>query len=570
MSHTNQTSRNWIVQKFGGTSVGRALDSIVDQIIPQYFPTSNVVLVCSARSGTSKSTGTTNLLLKAATEALSSRSNGTPSQPGTPGFSALTRPRFGSPQPSRSASPPGVNHSHLDDSLRKLSLSRGSLDEPDFVLTTNILREEHFNAARVIIKNDEIRKRVEADISADIDSLCEFLNAAQIIDEISPRSKDAIVGLGERLACRLVCAALSDRGIPNELVSLEGVVDSFVDGGCSNNDNISLDQGFYTRLAQRLGERLRSCEGKVPVVTGFFGPVPGSLLQQVGRGYTDLCAALCAVGLKGGELQIWKEVDGIFTADPRKVVTARLVPIITPDEAAELTYYGSEVIHPFTMDQVIRASIPIRIKNVLNPLGPGTVIFPDTYNTNVNNPGEEATEAVNAMHAGHVSSKLPTAVTVKDNILVLNVHSNRKTMSHGFLAKIFTTLDKFGVCVDLISTSEVHVSMAIHGSNSSKKSFERLVKELESIGTVDVHHDMAILSLVGRAMKHAVGIAGKMFSVLAAGNVNIEMISQGASEINISCVVQEIDAIKAMNIIHQVCFNILSHSSTNELSSGLY
>ncbi|TIB10117.1 hypothetical protein E3P92_03274 [Wallemia ichthyophaga] len=533
---------NWIIQKFGGTSIGRALDSIVDHIVPQYFPASNVVLVCSARSGASKDTGTTNLLLKAATEALTPRNSpNSPSAPGTPGTpSALTRPRFGSPQQSRSASPTGFSHSNLDDSLRKLSLSRSTLDQPDFVLTANILREEHFSAARDLIKNDNVRISVEADISADCDSLCEFLNAAQIIDEISPRSKDAIVGLGERLACRLVCAALADRGIPNELVSLEGVVDAFVEGGCSSDDNnnTTLDQGFYTRLAQRLGERLRKCDGKVPVVTGFFGPVPGSLLQQVGRGYTDLCAALCAVGLNGGELQIWKEVDGIFTADPRKVVTARLVPIITPDEAAELTYYGSEVIHPFTMDQVIRASIPIRIKNVLNPLGPGTVIFPDANNAhdarNAHNPGEEASEAVKAQHSGIVSSKLPTAVTVKDNILVLNVHSNRKTMSHGFLAKIFTTLDRYGVCVDLISTSEVHVSMAIHGSNSSKRSFDRLVKELESIGTVDVHEDMAILSLVGRAMKHAVGIAGKMFSVLAAGNVNIEMISQGASEINIS------------------------------------
>ena len=111
--------------------------------------------------------------------------------------------------------------------------------------------------------------------------------------------------------------------------------------------------------------------------TGFFGPVPGSLLRQVGRGYTDLLAALLAAGLNAAELQIWKEVDGIFTADPRKVPTARLIPMISPDEAAELTYYGSEVVHPFTMEQVIRRKIPIRIKNVENPLGGGTVIHPD-------------------------------------------------------------------------------------------------------------------------------------------------------------------------------------------------
>ena len=139
----------------------------------------------------------------------------------------------------------------------------------------------------------------------------------------------------------------------------------------------ALPQEFYDSLAVALGERLKQCGARVPVVTGFFGPVPGSLLRQVGRGYTDLCSALLAVGLEASELQIWKEVDGIFTADPRKVPTARLIPVISPDEAAELTYYGSEVVHPFTMEQAIRRKIPIRIKNVENPRGGGTVIHPD-------------------------------------------------------------------------------------------------------------------------------------------------------------------------------------------------
>ena len=105
-------------------------------------------------------------------------------------------------------------------------------------------------------------------------------------------------------------------------------------------------------MAKAIAERIEACGRRVPVVTGFFGPVPGSLLTQIGRGYTDLCSALLAAGLGASELQIWKEVDGIFTADPRKVPTARLIPVISPDEAAELTYYGSEVVHPFTMEQV--------------------------------------------------------------------------------------------------------------------------------------------------------------------------------------------------------------------------
>lgn len=155
------------------------------------------------------------------------------------------------------------------------------------------------------------------------------------------------------------------QGIDAQYVSLEDIVPPY-DTDIDSDD--ALGQDFYDNLAIALGTRLQECAPRVPVVTGkspttpekklshshvgFFGPVPGSLLRQVGRGYTDLCAALVAVGLEASELQIWKEVDGIFTADPRKVSTARLIPVISPDEAAELTYYGSEVVHHFTMEQV--------------------------------------------------------------------------------------------------------------------------------------------------------------------------------------------------------------------------
>jgi aspartate kinase len=238
-----------------------------------------------------------------------------------------------------------------------------------------------------------------------------------------------------------------------------------------------LDQSFYDGLAERLRARILDCGARVPVITGYFGVVPGSLLAQIGRGYTDLCAALCAVALGAGELQVWKEVDGIFTADPRKVPTARLVPVITPDEAAELTYYGSEVIHPFTMEQVIRAKIPIRIKNVENPKGSGTIIYPQPDR---NDPAAAPGQGVGG--AG-LEPRLPTAITVKDQIVVINIHSNRKTISHGFLARIFGTLDRAGVVVDLISTSEVHLSMAMQDFDSTKK-LDRLVRELEKIGHV--------------------------------------------------------------------------------------
>lgn len=255
---------------------------------------------------------------------------------------------------------------------------------------------------------------------------------------------------------------------------------------------------------------------------------------------------------------MWKEVDGIFTADPRKVPSARLVPIITPDEAAELTYYGSEVIHPFTMEQVIRAKIPIRIKNVENPQGSGTIIYPDEGFPRGLDSEPPAKELV-AEEQAKIEGRMPTAVTIKDQIIVLNIHSNRKTISHGFLARIFGTLDRAGVVVDLISTSEVHVSgprnscpgpgqlgvlepcriveSSLTNARSQvsmalqdfmqKKRLDRLLRDLAHIGDVTVSRDMAILSLVGRNMRNAIGSAGLMFMSLAKAMINIEMISQG-------------------------------------------
>ena len=246
----------------------------------------------------------------------------------------------------------------------------------------------------------------------------------------------------------------------------------------------ALDQSFYDRLSTVIGERIKQCGTRVPVVTGFFGPVPGSLLRQVGRGYTDLLAALLAVGLEAAELQIWKEVDGIFTADPRKVPTARLIPSITPDEAAELTYYGSEVVHPFTMEQVIRRNIPIRIKNVENAAGGGTLIQPpQDSDSPKDSPIVPAVTTISNLFMNGTKQRLPTAVTFKEAIVLITISSNRKSVSHGFLARIFGILDKYVLTVDLISTSEVHVSMAAE-NRIGKKALDRLVAELEKLGTV--------------------------------------------------------------------------------------
>ncbi|GAB1212042.1 hypothetical protein ATERTT37_001169 [Aspergillus terreus] len=477
----NGTSSNWVVQKFGGTSVGKFAFNIVDQVV---------------------------ILLRAARDAENSQSQ-------------------------------------------------------QYVSFVEAVRSEHVQVAQDQLQSSEIKSQVITEINGECERVLKVLEAAQTLGEISARCVDKVISTGEKLSCRLMAAFLQDRGVDAEYVDLAEIIDFPI-------SNHGLDQVFYNKLAAALGRRIQECEGKVPVITGYFGTVPGGLLDQIGRGYTDLCAALVAVGIHAKELQVWKEVDGIFTADPRKVPTARLLSAITPAEAAELTFYGSEVIHPFTMEQVIRAKIPIRIKNVMNPKGDGTVIFPDSSSElEKTAPGHDPKLFRTRSHSFMQRPKRPTAVTIKHKILVINVHSNKRSLSHGFFAGIFSVLDRWRLSIDLISTSEVHVSMALHSEMPLLNGVGRdeyqiidddlkgALNDLQKYGTVDIIPEMAILSLVGKQMKNMIGVAGRMFTTLGENNVNIEMISQGASEINISCVIEERDADRALNIIHTSMFTFL-------------
>ncbi|KAF7592596.1 Aspartokinase [Aspergillus hancockii] len=498
----------WVVQKFGGTSVGKFALNIIDQVVLPSLSDHNVAVVCSARSSSTKAEGTTNRLLRAARDAENAQSK-------------------------------------------------------HYASFVEAVRLEHVQVVKDQIQSGELKTRLVTEINDECEKVLKVLEAAQTLGEISARCVDKVMSTGEKLSCRLMAAYLQDRGVDSEYVDLAEVIDFPI-------SNQGLDQEFYNNLANVLGRKIQACEGKVPVITGFFGTIPGGLLDQIGRGYTDLCAALVAVGIHAKELQVWKEVDGIFTADPRKVPTARLLPAITPAEAAELTFYGSEVIHPFTMEQVIRAKIPIRIKNVMNPKGNGTVIFPDsTYELEKTAPGHDPRLFRTRSPSLVQRPKRPTAVTIKHKILVINVHSNKRSLSHGFFAGIFSVLDRWRLSIDLISTSEVHVSMALHSEMPLLNGVGRdeyqiidedlkgALRDLQKYGTVDIIPEMAILSLVGKQMKNMIGVAGRMFTTLGENNVNIEMISQGASEINISCVIEERDADRALNIIHTSMFTFL-------------
>ena len=477
-----EDQQGWIIQKYGGTSVGTAnrIQQIVE-IVKNSMVSNHIGLVCSAMSPTEKIKGTTSLLLKA------------------------------------------VNAVNVGG---------------DYKIFVEEVRQYHINEASLALADSKYLTEALSYINGCCNKLTEFLEALDIISEVSPISKDAVISFGERLSCKIVSLVLQNNGIPSVYIGLE----SLIDRPKKSKQTPILNQQFYDKTSKLMAQLIYDkCSALgypskkvVPVVTGYFGIVPGSLLSAIGRGYSDLCAALLAAGLMAEELQIWKEVDGIFSADPRKIKSATLVMEITPDEAAELTYYGSEVIHPFTMDQVIRNAIPIRIKNTFNPGGCGTVIVPE---------GSPKSPTL-------LRSKGPTAVTIKDNIILMNIRSNQKSSAHGFLSRIFHILDTYQITVDLISTSQVHVTLAI--PEDPEMDLPKLTEELECLGHVTVSHKQCILSVVGKQMKRSIGVAGQMFNRLADSGTNIEMISQGASEINISCVVHESDAIKALTATHEL------------------
>jgi len=450
----------YVVQKFGGTSLGKA-DRMrsVAEIVKSSLQNDRVVLALSAMSSYIKAEGTTSRLIEASAAALAKK---------------------------------------------------------DFYKIIDSIAEHHLSTIDELLTG-AFHEQIGKKIKEELHGLKSFLGAISVIGEMSPRSQDVIIGMGEKLSACIFAGLLNSMGIDAEFVDLSLVIEKkFTEAG----------QEFYAYTQERLKSRIEACGHKIAVLTGYFGFVPGGIINSIGRGYTDLTAALAAAAIGARELQIWKEVDGVFSADPRKVPDAVVLPAITPEEAAELTYYGSEVIHPFTMEQVVRAGIPIRIKNTFKPDIPGTIVDPNADSL--------------------CPAKPATAITAKRGITVVNINSNRMLMAYGFMAKVFNVFEKHGIIIDLISTSEVNISTTVEKTNRLKAA----IADLEHLGSVSVTKDMAILSLVGRGQRHSVGLAGRMFSVLADEGINIEMISQGASEINISCVIDDADADKALSAIH--------------------
>jgi len=359
-----------------------------------------------------------------------------------------------------------------------------------------------------------------AELLAAIDELFAELeaivHALAVVEEVSPRSADTIVTFGELASSRIVAAALEDAGIPARFVDARSVLVTDAAHGAAQPDRAATD------------ERLRSlvqplvADGLVPVLAGFIGATAGGLTTTLGRGGSDYSAALFGAGLAAEEIQIWTDVDGMLTADPRVVESPRVVKRLSFDEASELAYFGAKVLHPSTILPAVGLGIPVRILNSHRPEAEGTLIT-----------REAAAEA----HG-------PAAIACKRDVTRVDIASTRMLMAYGFLRRVFEVFERFRTPVDVVTTSEVSVSVTI----DDRRALDGIVAELRGFADVSCEDGMAIVCAVGERLRGDAKLATRILGALEG--LPLAMVSQGGSRTNITVVLPEAHVKEAMESLH--------------------
>jgi aspartate kinase len=345
-----------------------------------------------------------------------------------------------------------------------------------------------------------------------------------LLEEISPRTLDALLAVGELLSSRLLWASLRSRGVDAVLVDPRELVATDATYGAAVPDE--------KEIAGRVRARVlpEAAAGRTVVTGGFVGSAPDGSATTLGRGGSDFSAALLGAALVDagrsvGTIEIWTDVDGILTADPRVVPGARLVREVSYAEAAELAFFGAKVLHPATIRPAVARGIPVAVRNTFRPESPGTVVRADAPGTGVR------------------------AVAMRKGVTALFVGSPRMLLAHGYAARVFSVFEKHAVPVDVIATSEVSISITV----DRRAPVEALVRDLSEFAEVSVLADLAVVSVVGKALRTTAGIAVRVFRAL--GDVNVVLISQGASDTNMTFVVDAKDAPEALRRLHAEFFD---------------
>lgn len=351
----------------------------------------------------------------------------------------------------------------------------------------------------------------------DLRKLCDGI---AMTGEFSLSTRDRLIGFGERISSEILAALLRKRAagtVAAEAVDAYEMV--FTDNNFSEG-NVNFGRSNEAIVA-RLMPMLKG--GVIPVITGFVGQSENGHYITLGRGGSDYSGAIVAAALGAGELQIWTDVDGILNSDPRLVPEAKVLPQLSFNEAGELAYFGAKVLHPKTIKPAISKNIPVKILNTFNPGAPGTLIT---------NRAEESLKSV----------------TYKKGITIINICSVGMFLAHGFLATLFKVFEKYTIPVDVVSTSEVSVSLTVDTAIP-----EALIEELKKFATVDVYEGMAIVCLVGEGIRANTKVLGDLFTAIADHDVS--MVSQGASKRNITFLVKEAEAPEVVKKTFKTFFN---------------
>lgn len=353
--------------------------------------------------------------------------------------------------------------------------------------------------------------------------LRDLLRGIRLVRELSPRSLDYISSFGERMSVRCIAEFFTNHELPAQ------AFDAW-DLGFITDDKFGKARplsDFSQRLRDAFANKVP--QGVVPIITGFVGKNIAGEITTLGRNGSDLTASLVGAGLQAEEVQIWSDTNGVMTADPSIVPTAQSIPHMRFDEAAELAYFGSRVLHPATLLPAIEQDIAVRVLNTNRPDHPGTAI-------SASPPEREASF---------------TSVAYKENQAVLTISEPRMFEQVGFLAQVFNALAKHGAVIDMVATSEVSVSVTSH----DRVALEAAIPELQAFGNTDLRTGKAILAVVGRKIHHTPGIGAKVMRSLAAVKVNIDMHSFGMASNNISLVVDDSAIRVAVPALHDALFD---------------
>ena len=380
------------------------------------------------------------------------------------------------------------------------------------------LLERHVSVATAV--TSESRTRVLADVRLEIEELNGLVHALSVLREVSPRSRDAVHAVGELVSSRIVAAAFADHGMRSAWVDARTVLITDAEHNAAAPDMMETCDRVRERVAPLLAE------GRIVVLGGFIGATASGITSTLGRGGSDYSAAIFGSCLDVDEIQIWTDVDGMLTADPRIVPQPRLVPQLSFAEASELAYFGAKVLHPSTILPAVAKNIPVRIVNSRRPENAGTLITAD----------------------GRPAGGQLTALACKRDVTVIDITSTRMLMAHGFLRRLFEVFERFKTAVDVVTTSEVSVSVTVDDT----RRLEAILDNLHNFAEASCEREMAIICAVGENLRADPTLFGR--AVTSLDRIPLRLVSQAGSRRNVTFVLRDADVPHAMMRLHEAFF----------------